>query len=140
MKEYVCGFMFSPDGKQVVLIEKNRPDWMKGLHNGVGGKIEYTDRSIYHAVVREFSEEAGVLTTPDDWQLFGSLDVKGYGKIHLLKCFSEDFEHAKKVESEVIRIVQVDELNRYKSFRNLSWIIPMALDNDVQFSEVRSKK
>lgn len=31
MQEYVLGFAFSTIGELVVLIEKNKPAWMKGL-------------------------------------------------------------------------------------------------------------
>jgi len=39
-KTYVAGFMFSPDLENVVLIEKQKPEWQKGKYNAVGGKIE----------------------------------------------------------------------------------------------------
>ena len=38
--KYVTGFLFSPDKKSVVLINKNRPAFQVGKLNGVGGKIE----------------------------------------------------------------------------------------------------
>ncbi len=58
MQEYVCGFMFSPDKKQVALIRKTKPEWQKDLLNGIGGKIE-SGESPHEAMVREFYEESG---------------------------------------------------------------------------------
>ena len=42
MREYVCGFLFSPDRKKVLLIRKRRPAWQAGKLNGVGGKVDST--------------------------------------------------------------------------------------------------
>ena len=56
---YVVGFLFNPDMTEVVLIKKNRPDWQKGLLNGVGGKIESGEDPIT-AMIREFKEETGI--------------------------------------------------------------------------------
>lgn len=54
---YVLGLVFSKDLSQVLLIVKNRPEWMKGLANGIGGKIE-PNESIIDAMIREAYEEA----------------------------------------------------------------------------------
>ena len=64
---YVVGFLFNPDMTEVVLIKKNRPDWQKGLLNGVGGKIESGEDPIT-AMIREFKEETGVEIY--NWNLF----------------------------------------------------------------------
>ena len=42
MINYVLGF--ATDGQQIVLIRKNKPDYMKGKLNGIGGKIEQSER------------------------------------------------------------------------------------------------
>lgn len=34
---YVVGFCFNSDLSQIILIEKNKPEWQKGYLNGVGG-------------------------------------------------------------------------------------------------------
>jgi 8-oxo-dGTP diphosphatase len=62
--EYVCGFLFSPDGKKVVLIKKNRPENQAGKLNGIGGKIE-PGETPEQAMIREFNEEAGIYI--DEW-------------------------------------------------------------------------
>lgn len=48
---YVVGFMFSSDKTLVTLIRKNRPKWMNGKLNGVGGKIEIGETPL-QAMVR----------------------------------------------------------------------------------------
>ncbi len=58
MKRYVAGLMFSKDEKYVALVIKNKPDWQKGLLNGIGGKIEEEDKfdkkSIYR-IIHEYN-------------------------------------------------------------------------------------
>lgn len=73
--EYVCGFMM--DDEWALLLRKARPDWQQGKLNGVGGKLEDQDRTaltnstfsngIHNAMVREFKEETGGSTLPQDW-------------------------------------------------------------------------
>jgi hypothetical protein len=36
MTQFVLGFLFAPDGKQVVLVRKKHPDNLAGKPNGVG--------------------------------------------------------------------------------------------------------
>jgi len=71
MKRYVVGFAFDSQG-WFALIEKNRPDWQKGLWNGIGGKIE-GDESPADAMSREFHEEAGQLIPKEQWSCIGKM-------------------------------------------------------------------
>jgi 8-oxo-dGTP diphosphatase len=77
MVTYVLGFAFLNGDKDVILIEKTKPDWQKGLMNGVGGKLESYDESSLHAMVREFREETGIDTRLTQWK-------------HLVKCMAMD--------------------------------------------------
>lgn len=57
--DYVVGFAFSPDRQSVLLINKTKPAWMKGLLNGIGGKIENGETGA-EAMRREAHEEANL--------------------------------------------------------------------------------
>lgn len=72
MIRYVLGFAFDDTGDNVVLIRKTKPAWQAGKYNGVGGKIE-GDEGPFHAMTREFYEEAGVMTTADNWVAFATM-------------------------------------------------------------------
>ena len=74
MTRYVLGFAFDDAGDNVVLIQKTKPAWQAGKWNGLGGKIEAEEAPLV-AMVREFYEEAGVITLPDNWTWLG--DMRG---------------------------------------------------------------
>lgn len=64
--EYVLGFAFTKDLKQVALIRKKRPEWQAGKLNGIGGKVNINEVPLL-AMVREFQEEACLNTGVLDW-------------------------------------------------------------------------
>lgn len=66
MNRYVVGLMFNDDMTKVCMIRKNRPDWQKGLLNGIGGKIDGRETPL-EAMIREFREETGVDTKARAW-------------------------------------------------------------------------
>lgn len=70
IKHYCVGFGYY--GDCVVLVKKERPEWQKGFLNGVGGKLEKNESPL-EAMIREFFEETGQLTTPDQWIHAGEL-------------------------------------------------------------------
>lgn len=134
-KKYVVGFMFTKDGKSVVLIEKQKPDWQKGCLNGVGGKIEGTEWSE-DAMIREFREETGVHHTA--WHQFCHLKLEGGGSVYCYRAFSDDsFQRAETKEAEKIGKFAVSDLTILNTIENLQWLIPMALDPNKIYTEVQ---
>lgn len=73
MKRYVVGLI--TDGKNFLLIKKERPEWQKGTYNGIGGKVEDGELD-YEAMKRESIEECGIES--DDWMLFSSHKQKDF--------------------------------------------------------------
>lgn len=129
MIHYVTGFMYSPDGKQVVLIKKNQPCWQKGKFNGVGGKIEQGEFP-QQAMSREFAEETGVQTLFSDWQCFFILTNPNKYRVYIFYLYSEKFINVKTVEQEEVSILSVDLLPK-NMISNLSWLIPLSQDNKM---------
>lgn len=130
MKSYVLGFAFDT-ACRVALVKKDRPKWMAGRWNGIGGKIEANEKPI-DAMVREFREETGVTTAPIVWQHFATLDdaVLGYQIwCHATVWPPESLDLVQTVESEEIRIFGGDVLVRsdIDLMPNLCWLIPMSL-------------
>lgn len=136
MIRYVAGFMFQPFGKDlaVALIQKRHPEWQAGFLNAIGGKVEPGERSL-DAMVREFREETGLVTTPEAWTHYMCYR-------HISKSAVVDFYHARcsdyvlrSMTDEPVAWYNIQFLHTgfYKFIPNLSWLIPMALDvNDVR--------
>ena len=127
--EYVAGFLFSADRKQVVLVEKIRPEWQSGRLNGVGGKIEPSDDSPNAAMVREFREEAGLLI--HEWALFCRIENRG-NLTHFFRSFAAGpVDHVSGQEAEKVSAHSVSDVAGSNTMPNLGWLIPMALDGAV---------
>ena len=84
-------------------------------------------------MVREFEEEAGVLTAPDTWQHFVTLRGEGF-EIFFYHASSRQIDAVHTVEDEEVGIYPVDTLPD-TVLHNLRWLIPMALDEKVDFAE-----
>jgi len=140
MKEYVLGFAFDIKKPNVVLIEKEKPEWQNGFLNGVGGKIESYDETIFSAMEREFKEETGVGSW-NVWKHFATLtfdnDILGGAKVYCFKVFNDIIYQCKTMESEEIKIINVLDLNNKKCIRHIKTLIPMAMDDSIDFCELK---
>lgn len=137
MKEYVLGFAFDEKNENVVLIEKQKPEWQRGLHNGIGGKVEPSDGSNYVAMHREFKEETGLHSLPISWYQFATMtfenDILGGGAIvYCFKMFSDRIFQCKTTEQEEIRIFNVNEVDNIKTVPHLKILISLALDKTIK--------
>lgn len=138
---YVVGFAFNPTGTKLLLIQKTHPQWQKGKLNGVGGKIEQGELPI-EAIVREFHEEAGLITRQEDWLRFCDMqDYKGY-MVFFFVAYLEALDnnwggenytiphglHSEQTE-ETLHVVHPLWVVESKAMvmPNLPWLIPMAL-------------
>ena len=132
MKKYVTGFLFSQDASQVVLIEKINPQWQRGLFNGVGGKIEANERSV-DAMVRECTEETGVLTKTIDWTCYAKIHRPNFYDVDMYFAFSDLAFSARTIEQEQVHVIKLSELPT-NIIPNLHWLIPLALDKQADFT------
>lgn len=135
MKRYVVGFCFNEARDEILLIEKNKPEWQKGRLNGIGGKIEDYDASPKSAMYREGLEEANIKV---DWQQFAHYSGPGY-ELFIFRAFDDRaLEEFKTMEAERIVSRSVDGLpwrDEKKMIWNLNWLIPLALDKYVGKTE-----
>lgn len=72
-------YIFSPDGKQVLLVHRHRRinDPQLGKYNGLGGKLE-PGENIVDCIRREILEESGLHC--DELHLRGTISWPGFGK------------------------------------------------------------
>lgn len=125
MIKYVCGFMFSEDLERVVLIRKNKPDWQKGLLNGVGGKIEEGEKP-HDAMAREFEEETGVKTQFCDWYYFHAETDDSTYRVKFF-FYQGDVDACKTAEEEEIGVYDTSSIPSLPVIPNLQNIIPKAV-------------
>jgi len=147
MKKYVAGLMFSIDGLSVALIVKNKPDWQKGLLNGIGGKIEEYDsvdsktikKRNLNAMVREFKEETGV--EYHNWELFLKMsgnntdEDKTPFSVDFYRAFTDEIYNVTTITEESIVIRNVCDLLSLNAIDNLKWIILLALDKNPKITK-----
>ena len=120
--EYVVTFLFNHDCTKVWLIEKQKPEWQKGLLNGIGGKIEEGETPV-DAAFRELKEEAGY---------YGSVITEiGYmegtnndGSQFKVEIFAgRTNEKLYTVEKEEIVLVNIEDLPLKKTIGNVPMLI-----------------
>lgn len=121
--EYVAGFYFR-DG-EVLLIEKQRPNWQKGKLNGIGGHIEKGETAI-EAMVREFKEETGCSITAERWSMFCKLsNMNNDFTVYFFRADALDTDIAAKSMTDE-KVVWVECSKLINTIPNLQWLIPMA--------------
>ncbi len=126
---YVVGFAFKMDSvrnPRVILIEKQRPEWQRGLYNGPGGKLKAFEKSDA-AMRREFNEETGL--SVKDWVKFAQL--KGpdfFVTFYSTNLTPEKFDAAKTTTDEQLVDVRVTDIWHLPVVPNLRVMIPLALD------------
>ena len=129
-KRTMCvGFLFN--GRRVLLVNKNKPDWQRGLWNGVGGVIEEEETPIA-GMVREFFEETKMQTLPGDWRHFAT-EFEPFGAVvHFYHAdMSPRANHVMPSCNDVgeaLMWCHCDDIYRLKVLGNLSWLIPLARD------------
>jgi 8-oxo-dGTP pyrophosphatase MutT (NUDIX family) len=127
IKQYVLGFLFSPDLKNVLLIRKDSPVWQAGLLNGIGGTIE-PGETEYAAMVREFQEEVGYRHL--GWKPFAILEGENESGAYVVHIFV-DVERAglaAPTVSPTIETVEVFPVSHTPDrVPNLAQLIPNAI-------------
>ena len=133
MKHYVLGFLFSQHPTRVVLIRKNKPDWQRGLLNGVGGKVE-DGETAHDAMIREFEEEAGV--TVAEWEPFCVM-AGGDFRVDVFKATdSHALQQVRSVSDEAVMalfphaVLDPNPQDCHRPISNVPWLIAMAMDGN----------
>lgn len=136
-KRYVLGFyFFLGDPMKVVLVRKNKPEWQKGLLNGPGGKIEETDPTPEHAMVREMVEETGIITTPDDWRHFATMRSTVENWEVLCLASGGENKATNCEEDQPVFMLPLERVRKSPHVENLLWLIELALDTNPRKNPV----
>jgi 8-oxo-dGTP diphosphatase len=126
MKRYVVGFMFDEQMKNVLLIVKDHPEWQAGKLNGIGGHIE-TGETPVEAMVREFYEEAGVMTEYAGWVHVLTLQFE-YATVDFFAARSTaHYVMAETKTSEPITRWRIDNITTAKVIENIPALIELSV-------------
>jgi len=123
VQRLVVGFAFSDDVTGVLLMTKNRPDWQKGLLNGIGGKIEDGETPAY-AMSREAREEAGLeLEWIHKGVMRGTNDDGSQFECHIFFTYDDAVYDFTQMEDEHLAIYHVNYIPD-NIVPNLEFLIP----------------
>jgi len=128
---YVLGFLFSRNKQFVALIKKNKPEWQKGLLNGIGGKVEGGE-DIYNAMQREFKEETGV--DIERWLHFAKLEGEDF-VVDVFKAFNDNVLNVNTMTEETVYLFDLNFIT-LPTISNIPWLLEMALDDSKFFTTV----
>lgn len=125
IQEYVLIFTKTDSG-EILIIEKDRPLWMKGLLNMPGGHIEQGE-SPEETTVRELFEESGLIC--EQVECLGLLKFPDC-KIHVMQVFIPTNQSIAPRPEETERVYwtnwkEIKENNRM--IPNLKIILPLCI-------------
>ena len=124
MIDYTVGFFFDIETHdKVVLIRKKRPEWQRGLLNGVGGKVE-DGEDPEDAMIREFQEETS--KEFDNWFPMFSESFPDGVTVHYFAGVG-DLEGIQTNTDEEIEIHDIDQIKKLDTVECLQWMIPLAI-------------
>ncbi len=129
---YVAGFAFTKDRERITLVRKNRPEAQRDRWNAIGGKIESGEHPA-DAMRREFEEETGVAI--DGWENYCTIGNESYA-VYFFRAFDDKSLMLKSTTDEYVFSCPLRNLPN-ELMDNIAWLIPMALDPNVSFSEVK---
>ena len=131
------GYVLSPDGKQVLLIHRNRrpDDAHFGKYNGLGGKLE-AQEDVVSGMRREIREEAGIecgslhLRGTVSWPGFGKHGEDWFGFIFRVDRF-QGVPHAGNAEGslEWVEVERVPELPLWEGDR---FFLPLVFERTAR--------
>lgn len=127
MKRYALGFLFNASHTEILLVDKQSPEWQRGLFNGIGGKVEAEETPLA-CLVRETKEESGLRTAHRDWMHLGDLASEGWLVSVYTGTFFGDAALAKQTDHEDVGWFSIDALPE-RVIQNLRWLIPLALES-----------
>lgn len=104
-------------------MKKCRPEWMRGLLNGVGGKILWGERPAY-AMRREFNEETGGFIPIAKWNQHCILNVRD-GSVTVFSSVYPVTINMEINQDEPLQWVKVDDFLTAGIIPNLLFLVRM---------------
>ena len=132
---HVLGLIFDNSNSQILLIKKNRPLFMKGLLNGIGGKIEENESSL-EAISRETKEETNLDLKPEHWTYVGDYHNLSYTFNIDIYATNTDISKSSSLTDEILGIYKIKDViqNTHLNVTNLHSLILLTLTGPYPFS------
>ena len=129
------GYIISADRRSTLLVHRNRraDDQHLGKYNGLGGKME-PGEDIYHCLVREIYEEAGIVCEKSvlrgtiNWTGFGPHGEDWFGFIFRVDAFS-GVPKSSNEEGELLW-VDIDKVDTLPMWEGDRHFLPLVFDAD----------
>lgn len=112
--KYVLGFVLDNKMERIALILKNRPDFLAGKWNALGGKVEEGETEK-EAVKREVEEESGLVIEEKDWQPVGVIqdnkdkEVDEF-RVDVFYSLTNDISKAKTLTDEEVEVFYISDV------------------------------
>lgn len=112
--KYVLGFVLDNKMERIALILKNRPDFLAGKWNALGGKVE-EGKTEKEAVKREVEEESGLVIEEKDWQPVGVIqdnkdkEVDEF-RVDVFYALTNDISKAKTLTDEEVEVFYISDV------------------------------
>ena len=136
MTEYVLGFAFHED-KVLLIFKRKGPAPVIGHLNGIGGKIEGNE-TPEEAMAREFKEECGLATLPEDWVMKIRMEVVAYDAyIFIMSTRFQVHRVPQQMTDERVSWQGVHSLEQINVVPNLRWMIPFLYADEKHTAVVR---
>jgi 8-oxo-dGTP diphosphatase len=126
MIKATLGFIYTPLLDQVLLIQKSKPVFHKGLLNGLGGKTDPGETAA-QCIAREVQEESGLVIQEEDWLQIGSLKWTEWSVDVLVAKYSGDQNKALSLTGDPVTWYETNKLPA-NVVSNLNWLIPLGID------------
>jgi 8-oxo-dGTP pyrophosphatase MutT (NUDIX family) len=106
---FVLGFVFDEKLERVLIIKKNRPEFLANLYNGIGGKT-HPGETGKKAMTREFAEEAGLTIPTRFWRLQSIKNFSSSSEMRIFYAVIEDelFDQARTLTDEPVVPMKLD--------------------------------
>jgi len=111
--KYASTLAFSEDLRKVALVKKNRPSWLAGKWNAIGGNIEHGEIPVA-AAMRELAEEAGLYV--DNYQRmlpFARIEWAGQAACQMYATIVPNIDFARTKTDETVMVWTVSTLPAY---------------------------
>lgn len=131
-QKYCLGFLFDETASRVALILKNKPEFLAGKFNGLGGKVEPGETS-FKAMAREFKEEADVINLT--WYFCSKLEGAGFD-IDIFSARDSRVNLVRSATEEPVGVFRTDRLPA-NIVPNLAWLVPMAASFDGSIYKIQ---